>query len=177
MNEHPGNVAALRARAERGNAQAQYRMGVLYSDGRGVPQDEAEATALISMAAESGHPDAQCCMGVKCEHGFGVPRNFVRAVAWYCRAAEHGDTDAYYQLGMMYALGRGVPQDLVEAYMWTYQATCHAQDTRDRGRCRRGKAAVANCLTRAEMAAARKLAGVWTAALDRRSSRSASHHA
>ena len=95
MNEHPGNVAALRARAERGNAQAQYRIGVLYSDGRGVPQDEAEATAWISMAAESGYPDAQCCMGVKCEHGIGVPRDFVRAVAWYCRAAEHGDTDAY----------------------------------------------------------------------------------
>jgi len=167
MNEQPENVEALRARAERGDAQAQYRIGVLYSDGRGVPMDEAEATAWISMAAELGYPDAQFCMGVKYEHGIGVPQDFVRAVVWYCRAAEHGDTDAYFQLGKMYAFGRGVPQDLVEAFMWMYLATCHAQDIRDKRRYLRGRGIVEDCLTRAEIAGARKLARVWTATLDR----------
>lgn len=37
------NVADTRALAEQGNAKAQYNLGVMYANGRGVPQDDAKA--------------------------------------------------------------------------------------------------------------------------------------
>ena len=39
-------IDALRVRAEAGNVVAQYNFGVMYANGRGVPQDDAEAQRL-----------------------------------------------------------------------------------------------------------------------------------
>ena len=47
-------AAVLRAKAERGNALAQYNLGLLYEQGRQVPADPAEAFAWLSLASESG---------------------------------------------------------------------------------------------------------------------------
>ena len=47
-------TAVLRAKAERGNALAQYNLGLLYVQGRQVPADPAEAFAWLSLASESG---------------------------------------------------------------------------------------------------------------------------
>ena len=38
--------AELRAAADQGDARAQYSLGVLYDNGTGVPQDDAEAFLL-----------------------------------------------------------------------------------------------------------------------------------
>ena len=35
-------IDALRARAEAGDAEAQYDLGLIYANGEGVPQDDAE---------------------------------------------------------------------------------------------------------------------------------------
>ena len=44
-------IDALRARAELGDAPAQNDLGVMYADGRGVPQDDAEAARSYRLAA------------------------------------------------------------------------------------------------------------------------------
>ena len=44
-------IDALRARAELGDAPAQNDLGVMYADGRGVPQDDAEAVRWYRLAA------------------------------------------------------------------------------------------------------------------------------
>ena len=38
-------VAALRKAAQAGDANAQFNLGVMYADGRGVPQDDTQAVA------------------------------------------------------------------------------------------------------------------------------------
>jgi len=48
-------IDALRARAEQGDAPAQFALGVMYAEGRGVPQDDAEAVRWYGLAAEQGH--------------------------------------------------------------------------------------------------------------------------
>ena len=48
-------IDALRARAEQGDAPAQLALGVMYAEGRGVPQDDAEAVRWYGLAAEQGH--------------------------------------------------------------------------------------------------------------------------
>ena len=47
-------AALLRAAAEHGNAEAQYDLGLMYLEGLGVKQDNAEAYAWIRTAAAQG---------------------------------------------------------------------------------------------------------------------------
>lgn len=42
-----------------GGAEGQYRMGMLYAFGRGVPEDRALAASLFSLASSQGHFEAQ----------------------------------------------------------------------------------------------------------------------
>ena len=44
----------LRAAAEQGDAEAQYNLGLMYLEGQGVKQDNAEAYAWIRTAAAQG---------------------------------------------------------------------------------------------------------------------------
>jgi soluble lytic murein transglycosylase-like protein len=42
-----------------GSAEAQYRLGMLYAFGKGVPEDRALAASLFSLASSQGHLEAQ----------------------------------------------------------------------------------------------------------------------
>ena len=48
----------VRAKAERGEADAQALLGFAYWDGKGVPQDYAQAYKWLTLAAEQGNKDA-----------------------------------------------------------------------------------------------------------------------
>ena len=50
----PEDIAALRLKAERGNALAQYNLGLAYAQGRLVPVDLSEAFVWLTLASESG---------------------------------------------------------------------------------------------------------------------------
>ena len=58
VNFAPGQqsdeITALRSKAEKGNALAQYNLGLAYADGRGVAADKIEAFVWLSLARESG---------------------------------------------------------------------------------------------------------------------------
>ena len=104
--------------ADQGNAVAQYNLGVMYDNGRGVPQDNAQAVIWYRKAADKGYAAAQFNLGLMYDDGRGVPQDYAQAVAWYRKAAEQGDAAAQFDLGVMYDNGHGVPQDYVEAHMW-----------------------------------------------------------
>ncbi|ACB73575.1 LysM peptidoglycan-binding domain-containing protein [Opitutus terrae] len=50
----PASIAALRSKAERGNAIAQYNLGLAFADGRQMPADLSEAYVWLTLAAQSG---------------------------------------------------------------------------------------------------------------------------
>src|ERR1700677_2176371 len=50
----PPDLAALRAKAENGNAIAQYNLGLAFVDGREVPADPVEAYVWLTLASEQG---------------------------------------------------------------------------------------------------------------------------
>ena len=54
---------ALRVRAEQGDADAQYNLGVSYVTGAGVLQDDTEAVRWYRLAAEQGVAEAQFNVG------------------------------------------------------------------------------------------------------------------
>ena len=80
--------------AEQGEAEAQWFLGSMYYQGKGVPQDDQEAVRWYWQAADQGDAYAQNTLGYMYEHGRGVPRNYVRAYMWASLAAAQGDEDA-----------------------------------------------------------------------------------
>ena len=80
-------IDALRARAEQGDAVAQFNLGWMYDTGEGVPQDDAEAVRWYRLAAEQGNPFAQYSLGSHYRNGRGVPQDDVQAYMWFNLAA------------------------------------------------------------------------------------------
>ena len=50
----PAKIAILKNKAAAGDANAQYELGVAYSKGEGVPQDNTEAVKWVRLAAAQG---------------------------------------------------------------------------------------------------------------------------
>ena len=73
--------------AEQGFAAAQYNLGVMYDNGQGVRQDDAQAVQWYRKAAEQGHAKAQYNLGVAYINGQGVRQDDAQAVQWFGKAA------------------------------------------------------------------------------------------
>ena len=69
------------ADARQGIASAQFALGVMYFNGRGVPQDNVEAVTWFRRAAEQGDASAQFSLGLRYITGEGVPQDNVEALA------------------------------------------------------------------------------------------------
>ena len=80
--------------AERGNAIAQANLGVMYDNGQGVPENDAEAVRWYRLAAEQGNALAQTNLGLMYANGEGIPQNNARAYMWWSVAAEQGNESA-----------------------------------------------------------------------------------
>ena len=72
-----------RLAAEQGHASAQYHLGVMYSNGTGVPKDSVEALKWYHKSAERGHVSAQLRLASMYARGTGVPADDVEAYRWY----------------------------------------------------------------------------------------------
>ena len=118
----PKDFKSLKALAEKGDAKAQYDLGLRFYDGIGVEKDFKEAVKWFRKAAEQGHAEAQYNLGASYHHGDGVIQDHKEAVKWYRLAVEQGDADAQLILGVMHFRGEGVPRDNVQAYAWTHIA-------------------------------------------------------
>src|SRR5580698_994906 len=108
-------VTQLRERANAGDAAAQVDLGSIYDNGRGVPQDYAQAVRWYAKAAEQANAEGQFNLGVMYTNGQGVARDYTQAVKWYRKAAEQGNAGGQFGLGVMYHNGQGVPQDYTQA--------------------------------------------------------------
>ena len=116
------NLEDLRAKAERGDAEAQKNLGAIYAKDQGVKQDYAQAAKWYRQAADQGHAGARTALGELYEAGQGVLRDEAEAAKWFRRAAEQGYAPAQYSLAVLYVIGKGVPQDDTEALKWYRQA-------------------------------------------------------
>ena len=52
-------ISDLKKRAERNDPEAQYRLAVIYANGKGVPKDFDKASQYLIRAAEHGHQEAK----------------------------------------------------------------------------------------------------------------------
>ena len=108
--------------AEKGNAQAQFYLSTLYSNGEGVDQDIFSALSWLNSSAQSGYPAAQFNLGNRYYHGRWVEQDRAKAAQWWRKAAEQGVTQASYNLGSLYYHGQGLPKNMDEALRWYRKA-------------------------------------------------------
>lgn len=105
-------------RAAAGDAEAQYRMGMMARFGWGMDKDTAAAVKWLSAAAQQNHAQAQAELGAMYRLGRGVPEDPKEAARLLTAAAMQGVGIAQLSIGRMYRDGIGVNRDLVEAYAW-----------------------------------------------------------
>ncbi len=125
VNDKPNYELAFywyKKAAELGYADAQYNLGLLYRDGKGVKQDNNQAVSWIKKAAKQDDALAQNNLGSMYEKGIGVVQDNDKAVKWFTKAAERGDAFGQCNLGLMYEKGKGIEQDDSLAANWYAKA-------------------------------------------------------
>ena len=74
----------------------------MYEDGKGVPQDDAQAALWYRKAAEQGDAGAQFFLGSLYLDGHGVPQDDAQGEAWLHKADEQGYAGARLMLVILY---------------------------------------------------------------------------
>jgi TPR repeat protein len=99
--------------SEKGHADSQFNLGLMYEQGIGVGKDEKEAVGWYGKSAAQGNSAAQFNLGVLYENGRGTSVDFLKANEWYRKASAQGDALAVGNLGMLYVRGDGVRENKV----------------------------------------------------------------
>jgi TPR repeat protein len=111
-------LASWRPLAVQGNPVAQNNLGIMYLDGKGVPQNTSEAVRYLSLSAAAGSSLGQNNLGGLYRDGKGVPRDYGKAAQWFAASASQGNSAGMYNLGLMYEMGQGIKAEPFHAYMW-----------------------------------------------------------
>ena len=121
-------LGEFRTLAQGGDPAAQYHLGLMFEDGRGVRKDPVTALGWFICAAGSGGRVGTDAAGSAEQLSSALDRAAVSVAqerARICRAtaekhalAQGGDPAAQYHLGLMFEDGRGVRKDPVTALGW-----------------------------------------------------------
>lgn len=108
----------IRLLAEDGNAEYQYRLGVLYEWGEGVPESIAEAIAWFTRSSDCGHIQASVRLAEIYRDISLSQRNEKTAFKYLLRAAKLGHLKSQICVARAYETGDGVSLDFVKARYW-----------------------------------------------------------
>ena len=94
--------------SDQGLPVADYTLGLVYENGRGLPKDAVRAIRLFTRAADNGLADAQVRLGIIYGTGAdGQPMDEAKAAALFKLAATQGNRSGQFNLGLLYEIGRG----------------------------------------------------------------------
>ena len=105
-----------KAAADAGQAEAQFDLGVLYAQGRGVSRDLTEAANWYRKSADQGNAEAEYALGQMYSRGWGVPRDEADAMRWFqmANSVESDGPPTEWAL----VEGYGIQQDPQQAARW-----------------------------------------------------------
>ena len=92
----PANFEAIRGQAEQGNAEAQYKLGLLYEDDGTAIKDISQAAQWMRKSAEQGFPRAETAFANMYLNGVGLPHDLSQFATWLQKAAADGDAEAQF---------------------------------------------------------------------------------
>ena len=108
--------------SDAGDAEAQYRMAIMYQNGLGVVADELLAFKCMVSAAKQDLRLAQHGLAFMYLEGECIGKDAIKAVEWFTRSAEQGLAGSQSTLAMIYEEGRGLPVDREKAKQWYRRA-------------------------------------------------------
>ncbi len=152
--------------ADKGNAAAQYNLGLIYrmgrsNGGKGGGKDPTKAAQLFNLAAEQGHLGAQSALGEMFYAGEGVAKDFAQSAYWRKAAAERGEPMSQEALSAMYRDGQGVEQNNVQANKWLEIAVSNEGSGSLRKSWLKRQELLTKRMTPEEIAESKRLAGEW----------------
>jgi hypothetical protein len=101
-------------RADRGDAEAQNRLGKIYVEGIGVEKNPEKAMEWYLKSADQRNAIGQNGLGYLYEQ----QENYKEALKWYLKSANQGFAIAQYNVGLLYEYGLGVKENKKEAEKW-----------------------------------------------------------
>ncbi len=107
--------------AAEGNSAAQYSIGLLYDQGKGVKKDPQRALKYFQSASDQDLAVAQYYLGMKYFAGLDVTKNMTKAHHLLNKAAQSDYLNAQFQLANIYDQN-GKQQDLKLATRWFTRA-------------------------------------------------------
>jgi hypothetical protein len=119
----PKAVKLFTSAADKGVAEAQYNLGLLYVEGKAVERSLVTAGTLFAKAASQGLPDAALDYGVMVYRGEGVQKDEKVGAQWLLIAANRGNVIAQNRVARIIASGKGLDTNPVEAVKWHLLAT------------------------------------------------------
>ena len=122
------DLEALTKKAQEGDRQAQYDLGMVYYSGKDeIPRNMELGAEWFLKSAQQGHTEAQFATGRCYFYGRGVPRDKVVGVEWYRQAALKDHIQATYRMGDCYFIGEGVKRDHAESLKWFSKAAAQGE--------------------------------------------------
>ena len=117
-------VKEIRGKAEAGDAEAMYQLGLCYRSGRGgLAQDAVQTRAWLERSAAARNPTGLATFGFCLLRGIGGPQDSALGLVNVSQAAALGSDSAAYLLGSAFFLGKhGLPKDPVRARYWLKKA-------------------------------------------------------
>lgn len=105
-----------------GDANCQFRIGLLYLGGLGKPLAPEVAANWFRRAAAAGYSPAQLMLGLLYLNGEGVERDVHMASYWLILAGEQNDSQALLILAGLVAGGHLGPSDMEKAIVFLKRA-------------------------------------------------------
>jgi len=150
------DIIELGTRADKGDATAQYYLGLMYDNGDLVVQDDKQAVFWYRKAADQGEARAQSNLGTMYVQGRGVTQDGEQAMFWYLKAAGQIAANSQIKLGDMFNEAQGY----VQAHMW-YNLAAADSTGETHERAARNRSIVEKKMTPQQVAEAQRLAGEW----------------
>lgn len=108
-------IVSLALAANRGNAEAQYTLGVFGLVGKLGTVGQRKAHALLAAAAMRNHPGACFVLGTLHQQGALMPHSPTKALHLFQKAARAGHARSQNALAQMMLSGNGLPRDTAGA--------------------------------------------------------------
>jgi len=108
--------------AYEGDRDAQFKVGVLFTNEQFRKPDYEQAVYWYKQAARQGHVLAQYNLGHQYLTGVGAKRNETSAMTWWLKAAEQDHSLAQFNVGRAYYLGIGLDKDHDQSRYWFERA-------------------------------------------------------
>ena len=108
----------FRPLAQNRNPDAQFTLGLMYLEGKGVDKNYQSAYDWFNKGANHGHANSLFYLGLMHVWGHSVKVNFYKAKDFFTQAALKGHNDAQADLGMCYYHGKGTPINYKKAFIW-----------------------------------------------------------